>query len=107
VRLVSETAFPAYPVVDAAGRVRGIISVREVRAALLDPTLAHIAVAGDLLRKDSPVVRVDEDLDSALQKLAGASVTNAVVLSAEGAPLGVISREDILEAWRRATEPPS
>jgi predicted transcriptional regulator len=52
-------------------------------------------------------VRVDEDLDSALQKLAGASVTNAVVLSAEGAPLGVISREDILEAWRRATEPPS
>jgi CBS domain-containing protein len=105
VRLVSETAFPAYPVVDAAGRVRGILSVREVRAALLDPILAQIAVAGDLLRKDSPVVRVDDDLDSALQKLAAAGVTNAVVLSADGAPLGVISREGILEAWRRATEP--
>jgi predicted transcriptional regulator len=105
VRLVSETAFPAYPVVDAAGRARGILSVREVRAALLDPTLARIAVAGDLLRKDSPAVRVDDDLDSALQKLAAAGVTNAVVLSAEGAPLGIISREGILEAWRRATEP--
>jgi CIC family chloride channel protein len=105
VRLVSETAFPAYPVVDAAGQVRGILSVREVRAALLDPTLAHVAVAGDLLRKEFPVVHVDDDLDSALQQLSGAGVTDAVVLSAEGAPLGVISREGILEAWRRATEP--
>jgi len=105
VRIVSETAFPAYPVVDAAGRVRGILSVREVRAALLDPTLAHIAVAGDLLGKDAPAVRVDDDLDSALQKLAVAGVTSAVVLSAEEAPLGIITREDILEAWRRATEP--
>jgi len=105
VRIVSETAFPAYPVVDAAGRVRGILSVREVRAALLDPTLAHIAVAGDLLGKDAPAVRVDDDLDSALQKLAVAGVASAVVLSAEEAPLGIITREDILEAWRRATEP--
>jgi len=48
---------------------------------------------------------VDDDLDSALQKLAVAGVTSAVVLSAEEAPLGIITREDILEAWRRATEP--
>ena len=79
--------------------------MREVRAALLDPELAQIAVAGDLSRKEPPVVRMDDDLDSALQKLAVAGVTSAVVLSAEEAPLGIITREDILEAWRRATEP--
>jgi len=105
VRLVSETAFPAYPVVDVTGRLRGILSVREVRAALLDPALAQIAVAGDLSRKEPPVVRMDDDLDSALQKLAGAGVTSAVVVSAEEIPLGIITRENILEAWRHATEP--
>src|SRR5207237_4963555 len=83
VRIVSETAFPAYPVVDAAGRVRGILSVREVRAALAAPPLAHIAVAGDLLRKASPAVRVEDDLDSALQQLDDAGVTSAVELSAK------------------------
>ncbi|TMA19357.1 MAG: chloride channel protein [Deltaproteobacteria bacterium] len=98
VRLVSDTAFPAYP-------VGGILSVREVRAALLDPELAQIAVAGDLSRKEPPVVRMDDDLDSALQKLAGAGVTSAVVVSAEEIPLGIITRENILEAWRHATEP--
>ncbi|MFL5405303.1 MAG: chloride channel protein [Myxococcales bacterium] len=107
VRVVSETAFAAYPVVDGPGRVIGVISVREVRSALLDPSLAHVAVARDLLRKDAPLVAEEDDLDSALQKLTGAGVTSAVVVTPEGAPVGILTREGILEAWRRATEPAS
>jgi chloride channel protein, CIC family len=106
VRVVSETAFPAYPMVDGRGRVIGILSVREVRAALLDPSLAQVAVARDLLR-DAPRVGVDDDLDSALYELTRAGMTSAVVVSPEGAPLGILTREDVLEAWRRATEPTS
>ncbi|MFL5278320.1 MAG: CBS domain-containing protein, partial [Myxococcales bacterium] len=54
-----------------------------------------------------PLVAEEDDLESALQKLTGAGVTSAVVVTPEGAPVGILTREGILEAWRRATEPAS
>lgn len=103
VRLVSDTKHPAFPVVSAAGSLIGILLVREVRAALLDPALRELAVAGDFSRTDAVRVAVDDDLESALRRLSEAGSTAAVVLSPEGAPLGVLTREAVLDVWRRAS----
>jgi hypothetical protein len=42
---------------------------------------------------------------AALQRLSQAGVAEAVVVDAEGKPVGVVTRETILETWRRATLP--
>jgi CIC family chloride channel protein len=101
VRIVADTLHPAYPVIGVDGRLRGVLSVREVRAALLDPALANVTVAADLARSDPLTVAADDDLQSALRKLGDQAVA---VVSSENGPVGVLTREAILEAWRRATE---
>jgi chloride channel protein, CIC family len=101
VRIVADTLHPAYPVVGIDGRIRGVLSVREVRAALLDPALANVAVASDLARLKPLTVAADDDLQTALGKLGDEGVA---VVSSEGRAVGVLTREAILEAWRRATE---
>jgi CBS domain-containing protein len=101
VRVVADTLHPAYPVVASDGSLRGVLAVREVRAALLDPALSGVAVAGDLADRDPLTVAHDDDLQSALRKLGDRGVA---VVSIDGRPVGVLTREAILEAWRRATE---
>ena len=47
----------------------------------------------------------DDDLGTAVERLSSAGVAEAVVVDSNGKPVGVVSREGILEAWRRATVP--
>ena len=103
VRLVANTPHAAFPVVSAGGGVAGILSVREVRAALLDPALRHLTIARDLCRTDPVCVAADDDLESALHRLSEAGSSEAVVVAADGSPLCVLTREAVLEAWRRAS----
>jgi CIC family chloride channel protein len=100
-RLIAPTLHAAFPVVDG-GTVAGILSVRETRRALLDPAVDRTASAGAFAHPAETLLP-DDDLSMALQRLAGAGVSEAVVLDAAGKPLGVVTREGILEAWRRVS----
>jgi CIC family chloride channel protein len=104
VRRVADSTHAAYPVVDGAGQLVGMLSVREVRAALLDPTLQDVAVARDLARR-APALQLDDSLERALDALHASGATEAAVLDAASTPVGVLTREALLEAWRRAAEP--
>ena len=103
VRLIADTPHAAFPVIAEGGALAGILSVREVRAALLDPDLRDLTVARDLCRTNPVRVAADDDLESALRKLGEAGSSEAVVLGADGEPVGVLMREAVLEAWRRAS----
>jgi CIC family chloride channel protein len=103
VRLVSDTRHPAFPVVSASGALTGILSVREVRSALLDPALCDVTIARDLARQNPVGLATDDDLESALRRLSESGFAEAVVLSTMGEPLGVLTREAVLDAWRRAS----
>src|SRR6267142_1428218 len=102
-QLVGPTSHGAFPVTER-GALAGVLSVRDTRRALLDPgvdrtatarTFAHLAV----------VLLEDDDLGTAVQRMAEADKAEAVVVDGEGRPLGVVTREGILETWRRATQP--
>ena len=109
VRRVADSSHAAFPVVSAEGALVGLLSVREVRAALMDPSLAGLAVARDFSRQ-APRLMVDDSLEHALAELRRASASEAAVLEApkesagEPAAIGVLTREAILEAWRRASD---
>jgi CBS domain containing-hemolysin-like protein len=100
-RLVAATPHAAFPVVDGGGAAR-ILSVREARRALLDPAVDRSATAGTFAHPAKPLF-ADDDLATAVQTLADAGVSEALVLDADGKPLGVVTREGILEAWHRVT----
>jgi CIC family chloride channel protein len=103
--LVGPTQHSGFPVMDN-GALLGLLSAREARRALLDPSVDRAATARSFTRPTKPLLP-DDDLGTAVQQLAEAGVSEAVVIDAAGKPLGVVSREGILEAWRRATLPKS
>ncbi|HEX4385278.1 MAG TPA: CBS domain-containing protein, partial [Myxococcales bacterium] len=98
------TPHAAFPVVDAAGVV-GVLSVREVRRALLDPGVDRTATARSFT-KTAELLLADDDLGTAVQRMSDAGVSEALVLDDEKKPMGIVTREGILEAWRKATTPP-
>ncbi len=100
-RLIGPTLHAAFPVVDGNG-VAGVLSVAEVRRALLDPAADRTATARSFARPARTLLP-DDDLGTAVQRLSEAGVKEAVVLDASGKPVGVVTREGILEAWRRLT----
>ena len=102
-RIVGPTHHAAFPVVDN-GAVLGVLSVREARRALLDPAVDRSATARTFTRP-SQALLPDDDLGTAVQRLAEAGAAEALVLDAGNRPLGVVTSEGILQAWRRATLP--
>lgn len=101
-RLIGPSLHIAFPVVDDGQGVVGVLSVAEVRRALLDPAVDKSSTARSFT-KPAQLLLADDDLGTAVRKLAEAGSAAALVLDAQQKPVGVISREGILEAWRRAT----
>jgi CBS domain-containing protein len=101
-RLLGPTRHTAFPVVDGKV-VAGVLSVREARRALLDPAVDRAVTARSFARPARTLLP-DDDLGEALQRLGDAGMAEALVVDAQGNPLGVVTRESIFEAWRRATE---
>jgi CIC family chloride channel protein len=101
-RLVAHTPHAAFPVLQD-GRSIGLVSARDARKALLDPALERSLTARQLARS-VPVFFPDDDLETAVQRLTEAGVAEGLVVEGDQ-PIGVVTQEGILEAWRRATEP--
>jgi len=101
VQTVGPALHLAFPVVDN-GATLGLLSVRETRRALLDPAVDRSATARTFTRPAKPLLP-DDDLGTAVQRMADEGVSEALVIDAAGQPLGIVTREGILETWRRAT----
>jgi CIC family chloride channel protein len=92
----------AMPVVDARGFTIGVLPVASAREALAGPTPR---TAADLARKEDLVLLLpDDDLQHALHALSESRTAEAVVVESPDSPrpLGVVTRESILDAWHRA-----
>ena len=91
----------ALPVVDARGFTIGVLPVgaREALAGAIPRTAAELARTADLV-----LLLPDDDLQHALHALSESRTSEAVVVESPEAPrpLGIVTREGILEAWHRA-----
>jgi CIC family chloride channel protein len=83
---------------------------RGIRLPGRGPRLSDLSVAEALERVEVPdgelepePLRDDDDLATAVQRLLENGASRAVVVDAANRPLGIVTREGILEAWRRAT----
>jgi CIC family chloride channel protein len=101
--LVGSTTHAAFPVISGAELV-GVLSVRETRRALLDPAVDRASTARTFTRETETFL-VDDDLGTVVQRLTKANAAEGLVLDGDRKPIGVVTREGILEAWHRATIP--
>jgi CIC family chloride channel protein len=87
-------------VVDAEGRYRGMITNRELQAAILARDGLAATLAGDLMRTDLPTVGEADSLEVAFERLSarGADAI-AVVEPSSGRYLGVLTRERLMQAY--------
>ncbi|HEV2404373.1 MAG TPA: chloride channel protein, partial [Ktedonobacterales bacterium] len=91
----------AFPVVDADGKLSGIVTRGELLTAANDPARLEQPVS-EFANKRVVVCYRDESLDTALMRMLAGDYQLMPVVERDDprALLGVLSRQDILRAWR-------
>jgi CBS domain-containing protein len=126
VALLTEHRVSAFPVLDAEGRVIGVVSEADLlsKEALVAAMgvqaarLGHIAgspfhdefakaaavTAADLMTKPPIVVTPDEPVTSAARLMYHARVKRLPVVGEKGQLVGIVSRSDVLSVYSRPDE---
>jgi CIC family chloride channel protein len=83
-----------FPIVDAQGVLRGVVSAEALRVIASNPELHHIAVAADMM--GPPVsIPLEADLRSAAQLMLARDLRSLPVTDAAGAIVGLIDEHEI------------
>lgn len=103
------------PVVDETGRFLGLISrvdvlrlieynqpIADAKGQPAPPTGATVT---DLMEKNAPTARPNDDLETILQALERSRQRRVVVVDSENIPLGIITDGDILRRSQHGQEP--
>lgn len=120
VRVLTERKVSALPVVDAAGRVVGVVSEADLLPKeefrdsdpdrrtqlrrLSDLAKAGSVTAGELMTSPALTVTADETLAQAARTMAHARVKRLPVVDAAGLLAGIVSRADLLKVFLREDE---
>ncbi len=97
-------------VIDDAGRLIGTITLAELHDAAFDPLLDPLIVAADVARRDTPLLTLDDDLQTALHLFRSSGTGLIAVVEDEesrifagcldrGAALLTVNRT-LLDTWR-------
>ena len=98
-RRLRATTHQGFPVLDAAGEIRGVLTRRD----LLDPLIPAGTLAGSLVRRPPIVAFEHNTLREAADHMVGAGVGRLLVVSPEDPSrlLGILTRSDLLDAHAR------
>ena len=101
IKVVTDSPEAYYPVVDARGKMTGILSINDIREVLFEETLAQVIIAKDVATPT--VVRVfwKESLQDALEKMALINVNELPVVREEAPDeiIGMIAKRDIISYY--------
>ncbi|MEJ2070743.1 MAG: chloride channel protein, partial [Syntrophobacterales bacterium] len=101
VKLVTNSQDAHFPVVNAEGKLTGILSINDVREFLFEESLAKVVLARDVATPDVVQVFFHESLQSAWDKMAGLNVDELPVARDDNPDkiIGVISKRDIISHY--------
>ena len=102
VGLLSGSTAAVYPVLDAQGRFLAQVEVEHIRKTIFRTELYDRLGVRDLMEKPPFTVRVDERMESVMEKFAKCGSWRLPVLDADGRYLGFVSKSRVLEAYREA-----
>lgn len=103
-QFIPRSRHTTFPVVDAGGRMTGILSLQDFREIAYEEGLEDLVVAGELATREVITVFPDESLRDALGKIGVRNFEHLPVVSREDPRrvLGMLSRRDIVTAYNKA-----
>jgi len=104
-KFLGEARQHSFPVVDASGKLVGVISLRNLRRWLNEPSVSDIVVAEELAKKDILTVQEDETLYTVWDKFERLDVGSLPVVAADEPKrlVGLLFREDAYAAYASRT----
>jgi chloride channel protein, CIC family len=101
VKLVTESQDAHFPVVNAEGKLTGILSINDVREVLFEESLAKVVVARDVATPQVVKVFTNESLQSVLDKMSHLAVDELPVAQEDNPDtiIGMISKRDIISYY--------
>ncbi len=103
VQLTLQSSQSDFPVLDPSGYVVGLLTMERLLSAIHEDSSQSVGTA---MRSDFAVARPDEDLSEVQQRLAGAQMRTMLVISDNGRLLGMLTLNDIAEAFRLLSAQP-
>jgi len=102
-RLVEESRFSFYPVVNSTGGLEGILSLQDVKRLITKRGLEDLVIVKDVMPGYVQTLTEDETLASALQKFGLQDVEALPVVDKENPRklVGVLKRSDIVTFYNR------
>jgi CIC family chloride channel protein len=99
--LVTNSQEAHFPVINAEGKLTGILSINDVREFLFEESLAKVVLARDVATPQVVEVFTHESLQSALDKMAGLNVDELPVAHEDNPDkiIGMISKRDIISHY--------
>lgn len=85
-------------VVDAAGRLVGVVTDGDLRRLHLRDTPIDALTAGEVATREAKTIRADDLAAKALEVMETWQITSLVIVDEEGRPVGLIHMHDILKA---------
>jgi CIC family chloride channel protein len=103
VERLSEMPYNALPVIDAEGRLLGVVTFDEVLLATQSPHLAELVVAADLMRTGVTPLRSQDRLDVALELFVESDLLALPVIESteQGRVIGIVKRADVSGTYLR------
>lgn len=90
-----------FPVVDAGGRLVGVVSYQQMARALAERELADLLVAADLMQEEVETVSPGNTLHEAMRKLEVRDLNQIPVVRREDSRelVGILGRSDVMRAY--------
>jgi len=104
--MVSETPSTTFPVVNDAGEMTGLIRLDDVRAAFLQPDLADLVIAQDIVVHQVRYLHPSDNLNRALEKLSVSGCTELPVVAGPDSRrvLAMVGRDELVQAYSKKME---
>jgi len=96
--LGSDTPQFTFPVVDATGRVVGVVSAPSIRALMTDAGMQLLAVAADIMQTDAQVSASDQ-LGKVMELTHSTGLRQLPVVDENGRLLGMVDESNVTRAY--------